>query len=241
MNNGQRPWQSACEPCPSSSSGGPWPIGRGWSPIARARRTFSLSVTITVPSVTMVLLLVVLAILSVLLGTVGIVAQRTMRYGNQLTSRANRQASLARLARQFRHDVHASQQVTLSSHGDTTSEVATLHCLAADGTVFDYQMRRGRMVRIERRDDRPIGHETFDVPHGSVMQLEVSGDAPRRLASLRIAWPAEPVAGRGDKIQTPRNQQLVIEARIARDHRWNDRQQGEDPQANQSQPGSAKE
>ncbi|MFV2067193.1 MAG: Tfp pilus assembly protein FimT/FimU [Pirellulales bacterium] len=230
MNDGQRPWQHACEPCPSSS-GRPCPTRRGWSPIARARRG----------GWNLVELLVVLAILSVLLGAVGIVAQRTMRYGNQLADRANRQASLARLARQFRRDVHASQQVTMSSLGNAPSDVATLRCLAADGTVFDYQMRRGRMVRIERRDDRRIGHETFDVPHGSVMQLEVSGDAPRRLASLRIAWPAEPVARRGDKIQTPRDQRLVIEALIARNHRWNDRQQSEDPRTNRSPPGSAKE
>ncbi len=124
-------------------------------------------------------------------------------------------SSLARLAGQFRDDVHAAQ--TLSALPGPGSAAPASWDLRLDGDrKVEYRVAEEGLDRVERVGDRVQRRELYRLPAGMVAAVELPSEKTGAFAVLRIAPD-------GAAPRDPGSQPLRIEAAPGFDHRFETR------------------
>jgi type II secretory pathway pseudopilin PulG len=150
---------------------------------------------------TLVEMLAVIATGSVLLVIAMSAVQRAMRVDSQWRAQANVNRTLARLAHDFRADVHESQDVQLAA------DPPVLKLTSADGTIVSYEIAADEIIRdvqspgADRRREfytKPIDYEAQfaigDQPQW--VELRVTRDPQLQGVEPRVVLHVEAEAGR---------------------------------------------
>ena len=180
---------------------------------------------------TLVELLVVITIMSVLLATVAVMVQTIMRQQRSFGQGVTQQRTLALLARQIRHDIHAAvrvESVTAEQTGgnqetqkeEGTEETTAIRCTWLDGRSVSYQLHSGRLLRVVRQPGQEKAtRQPFTLPRGAQVRLvEPDGGKPP-IATIEISYFAGRTVPASHSTEQARRK-LVIEALIGRDLRW---------------------
>jgi type II secretory pathway pseudopilin PulG len=143
---------------------------------------------------TLVELLAVIAVASAIVGVAVTTLHSVLEAEATARQRLQVRTAVARLARQFRHDVHAARTLTRVNQGT-----------AAAGTEWQFQMEPGQTVRYRLEDGRLIrtetaageirGRDVFFLPDERGAVIEPPSEAAR-IATLRIS-PHRPSAASG--------------------------------------------
>ncbi len=149
----------------------------------------------------------VVTITTVMLGLCAGMIHLLMKLDRSGRSTANEAADLARLARDFRADAHASAPVDPSSRSD---EKLTL--TLDQGRSVEYLVRPADMLRTLREGTKVRRYETYRTPARSRVRMEISGDGPGSFATLVIDRPAD---GQDDSLY----RDYRIEAELGKDRR----------------------
>ncbi len=124
-------------------------------------------------------------------------------------------SSLARLAAQFRDDVHAARALAPAPAGNGPSAAGWVLRLDGDRRV-EYRVVEEGLDRVERVGDRVERRERYRLPEKMVATLEAQSEQDGSMAVLRLApddaTPPEPGSHR-----------VRIEAAVGFDHRFETR------------------
>lgn len=120
------------------------------------------------------------------------------------------QASEARLADQFRRDVHAALRLEPGEASGQSWSVWQLE-LGADKRI-QYQSEPGGLTRLEILQDKTTRREWYPLMESSKVRLDMTSDGPIPIVSLRIASSEEP-----GNLFPP--QSVRIDARLGANHR----------------------
>ncbi len=136
-------------------------------PSQSARRGYSL-----------IELLVVITSVTVILGLCAVTIQALMRVNGDAQARLSASATFARLASQFRADVHGSDEVQLTPASPAGSNPADakvpagLKLTRGPNVVIQYEARNGRVARDESIAGKRSRHESYLVGKGNVVVFE---------------------------------------------------------------------
>ena len=181
---------------------------------------------------TLVEMLVVVSIMSLLLATVAVMIQTIMRQQRVFGQGVTQQRTLAMLARQIRHDIHAAVRVETTpaqQMGDKTKQQAdadnakqtqAIRCSWPDGRSVSYQLHGGRLLRVvSQPGEKRAKRKPFTLPRGAHVRLVESEGGARPLATIEIDYPAGRTATATGS-NTGARRTMVIEALVGRDLRW---------------------
>ena len=130
----------------------------------------------------------------------------------------SRQATLHRLADQFRRDVRAAGQFAAVDAPDGADAPSGWQfALEADRAVR-YAAEEGELVRTERAADDVVGQESYALPADSTVSIEAVGEAAPGIVRLRIA---------PDGIRPPAAtwRGTCVDAELAKDRRFLEEQE----------------
>jgi hypothetical protein len=118
---------------------------------------------------------------------------------------------LARLAHDFRADVHSAVPVA------PPARAADRTTLSLDGgKTVEYQVRSRDVLRTEREGDKVRRYETYRRPSRAAVTIDIKTEGRRPFASLIVDRPAD---GRDDSLY----RDYRIEAELGKDRRINPR------------------
>jgi hypothetical protein len=168
-------------------------------------------------------LLVVMSVAAGIVGVAGTLIHRLLAVEHDATRAARFAASVSRLSRAFRADVHAARDVELPA--PNAGEPAVLVATLADGGQVRYEFDSHLVARSETREGARVHRDVFHFPPRS--QLHCSQSEDGKLVKLELDLAArdpEP------NIERPLRK-LVVEAALSRDHRFETppRQEGPAP------------
>jgi len=156
---------------------------------------------------TLVEMLVVITISTVMLGVAVQVLYLLARLERGGREHVNRATIVARLADQFRSDVHAALRPMPT---DGAEKNQWQFALAGDRTVT-YRALPGEVERREQIAGEPARQESYVLPADAAAEIAIRTDPAPAIASLVITLPG-PAAATGPEIR--------IEAVLSRDHRF---------------------
>lgn len=141
-------------------------------------------------------LLVVIALGSLMLGIAVSLLYTLMRLDRENREQAHQLASLARLAEQFRDDVHAARTWT-DPQGATPQKptAATWKLLGAGGREVEYRMEQDGLLRTELSDGQVRKRESYPLPAEAAAEIGPRDGARPTVLCLRIG----PAAGQPAK------------------------------------------
>lgn len=139
--------------------------------------------------VSLIEMMVVISVLAILFGLCAVTIQILLRVGSDAQAHRTAAAALGRLAEQFREDVHASGDAELRNAGG-------LRLRLDHQVVIDYEVRDGRVARLETTGGQASRHEAFDLGQRGTAAFERRDDGPRRFLVLVVSHKAS--AGRPD-------------------------------------------
>ena len=122
--------------------------------------------------------------------------------------------SLARLARQFRRDVHDAEEAELLTIEE--NESPRLHLKLTENTIAEYRTFAEKILRTIRRGEETTSRETFHLPRGE-NRFEISGVETSIISLVHVRKTAEfyekSPSQTGEK-------EIRIEAVRGRNHRY---------------------
>jgi hypothetical protein len=128
--------------------------------------------------ISLIELLVVMSSVSIVLGLCAVTIQLLFRLNADGHARLSASASFARLATQFREDIHACDDVAIlpaakgvTKPGDPKA-VANLRLTDGAQMVITYEARDGRVARVAPAAGKMSGHESYVVGKGNVVTFE---------------------------------------------------------------------
>ena len=131
--------------------------------------------------VTIIELMVVITALAILLGlTIGLM-HSLLKLDRGARAHFVETSARARLAHQFRRDVHEAARVV--------PDAKPFRLVRGDGRVIEYQARAGQILRAERKSetDEAVDHrETFRFPHSGTAQFSIGLKSGRTRAEVVI-------------------------------------------------------
>jgi prepilin-type N-terminal cleavage/methylation domain-containing protein len=148
---------------------------------------------------TLIELTAVLGVSSVLAGMSVWLVQMSMQKTRDGQRHLASRKAVARLAETFRRDVHAA--VSIAQDPDTR-DVPVWNLRLGSGNIVRYRLEPGRLVR----DEPASGHETFNLPPGARLSINLELPSAPRIASLLITAPG--------------NKSVRIDAAMSLDHRF---------------------
>jgi hypothetical protein len=154
-----------------------------------------------------------LTIGSVLLGIAVSVLALLMRVERIGREQVHQDAVTARLAQQFRDDVHAATRLDATEAG---KEGSWRLVFAPDRTIT-YRALPQVIERDEMAAGKPVRHESYTLPAGCSARLIVPAKGRMPLASLIVA---------SQKTSGPKDRDVRIDAMVGRDHRFTTSPQG---------------
>jgi hypothetical protein len=120
-----------------------------------------------------------------MLGLSVLMLQLLMRLEGDSRSRLDGAASLARLARQFRRDVHGASTARILQQA--AAKPAGLRIELGPKGVVEYQVKGdGQVVRLETEEKNIVGREAYAVPRSGAVQIELNEQDGRRFVVLAI-------------------------------------------------------
>jgi prepilin-type N-terminal cleavage/methylation domain-containing protein len=166
-------------------------------------------------------LLVVLTVTAVMLTLCAGMIHLLLKLDRTGRTAAEESADLARLARDFRADVHASLDIRAEAQPSTPSKPTEVSknwaTLTLDGgRTVEYQSRPRDILRTVRDGEKVCHFETYQRPARTTVKFWMDGAGPRSTAILMIDRPTD---GRDDSFY----RDYWIEAEIGKDHRLNPR------------------
>ncbi len=129
---------------------------------------------------TLIEMLALITVLSILLGLCGGMIHLLMKLDRSGRVASDEAADLARLARDFRSDVHASTPA-----GPTTPAPDRLD-LTLDGRTVEYQVRPGDVLRTLRDGDKIRRRETYRRPARASVRFALATDGTPPMASIVV-------------------------------------------------------
>ena len=147
-------------------------------------------------------MLVVITVSAALLGICTSILHLLMRSERAGRDHLHQATSAARLARQFRNDVHAA--ITPPAPGDAARPGWRFEL--APGQTVVYRIEPGRVDRTEWERQKLRRQESYDLPAGDTARIEPPGHQRPATACLLL-----PQANRAE---------LRVEAVVGRDHRF---------------------
>jgi len=170
-------------------------------------------------------LMVVLSAASTIITTSALVLHKMMRVQEQTRYFFENERAVERLARQFRRDIHDSDDVEIvvevadvdaqngdAQDGDAQDEEALLSLTTSDGRAIEYVRTAASVVRSERRGEGPVAREEFAL--AAAARLTIAEQPTPRSLTLTIASnPADFVPRLGEPAptirETPVSMQVV--------------------------------
>jgi prepilin-type N-terminal cleavage/methylation domain-containing protein len=161
---------------------------------------------------TIIEMLVVISVAAIIIGVTGTLIHRLLAVESEAMRAARYAASVTRLSRAFRADVHAARKVDVP---DPAAGVpATLIATLAEEHHVRYEFEAHVATRIETRGGRRIHYDQFHFPPHS--RFNFLPEQNGTLLKLEIE-----IAGRGPEPAAERPvRKLLVEAALARDHRF---------------------
>lgn len=156
---------------------------------------------------TLVEMLVVISVSTVLLGAAVSMLYVLLRAEHGGREHANRATIVARLADQFRTDIHAARRPIPGDGADKDQRRFALK----DDAVLIYRALPGEVERREEIAGKLVRQESYALPAGSSAEIVVRTDPAPVMAGLVITLPGPaPVTDR----------EIRIDAVLGRDHRF---------------------
>jgi hypothetical protein len=131
-------------------------------------------------------LMVVMTGVAIILGLCAVTIQALMSVNSDAQAGLNASATFARLASQFREDVHASDDIPLTpgtKDGDAKAS-PRLRLTQGPGLVITYEASAGRVARVETASGKPGRHESYRIGKGHVVAFERREEGPRRFVVM---------------------------------------------------------
>jgi prepilin-type N-terminal cleavage/methylation domain-containing protein len=151
--------------------------------------------------------LVVITIVAVMLALCAGMIRLLLKLDHAGRSASDVAADLARLARDFRQDAHASAPL------DPAAKVADrLTLTIAEKKTVEYQVRRSDILRTVREGEKVRHYEIYRKPARSTVRFDRINDGPRSFAVLVVDRPAD---GQDDSLY----RDYRIEAELGKDRR----------------------
>jgi type II secretory pathway pseudopilin PulG len=153
--------------------------------------------------ITIIEVIVVMTGVATLLGLCAVTLQLLLRLNADGQSRRAAASALERLASQFRTDVHAADTVQLVEKPDgppakvtnLAAPAASLRLATGSRALVTYEVRAGRVDRVESGTGRPTRHESYALDRGALVRFAHRDDGPRRFLAMIVTTRAgkEPV------------------------------------------------
>lgn len=104
---------------------------------------------------------------------------------HQAQRRVERQSSserdLYRLASQLRTDAHQARSASREN-----AESDTVELVLSDQGSVDYTLQKGRVVRVQHRNDDVVHQETYGLPDGYTTQWELGENGSPGMVTLKL-------------------------------------------------------
>lgn len=135
--------------------------------------------------ISLIELMVVMTGVAVILGLCAVTIQAMLRVNSDARSQLNASATFARLASQFREDVHASDGVQLSptANAADAKPTPTLRLTQGPHIVITYEVSPGRVARVESVSGKTSRRESYRIGNGNLAAFE------RRDEAHADSWP----------------------------------------------------
>jgi len=170
---------------------------------------------------TLIELLVAMAGTSVILGMAVALVYTLLGADRAARQRMHVGESLARLAEQFRSDVHAAKAVAPVAPAGAARPSPGWQLPLDGGRSVRYGLRQGKLIRSEHAGGKAVRQESFALPEGATISIEQ--DVAGRPATVRLA--IEPEGGPARKWRGPA---IHVDAVLGRDHRFTKQEEGGD-------------
>jgi hypothetical protein len=165
-------------------------------------------------------ILVVMTVASVIIGLSGMTIHRLLAAEHEATRAARFAASVARLSRAFRADVHAATGLELPVQNE--AQPAVFVATLSDHYQVRYEFDAHQATRVETWDGQRIHRDDFHFPPRSQLRCARSEDGRRIMLEIDVA-------ARGPESLSDRpGRKLVVEASLARDHRFAAKQKNQE-------------
>jgi type II secretory pathway pseudopilin PulG len=135
--------------------------------------------------ISLIEMLVVIGALAILMGLCAVTIQLLMRISSDAQARRGAATSIGRLAEQFREDVHACE-------GAELRDSPGLRLRRDPRAAIDYEVRGGRVTRVESIDGKPIRRESYELGRHDTAAFETRDDGPRRFVALVVVRKERP-------------------------------------------------
>jgi hypothetical protein len=136
--------------------------------------------------ITLIEVIVVMSGIAFVLGLCAVTIQLLFRLNADGHARLSASASFARLASQFRADVHACDDAELkpaTKDGEPKS-AASLRLARDPRVVITYEAREGSVARVEAVAGATKAHESYRVGRGNVVSFERRNEGEHRFLAL---------------------------------------------------------
>jgi hypothetical protein len=146
-----------------------------WRPVSRRR------------GITIIETLVLITGVAAMLGLCVLLLQLLLRLDSQSRARLDGATAIARLARQFRQDVHTGRD---ARQVEAPSRPVSLRIETGPDRSIGYEVKGGTtVVRIETGKGTQVRRETYEIPRTGSIQLAVKQLGGRPFASLTVDRP----------------------------------------------------
>lgn len=127
-------------------------------------------------------MMVVISVGSVLMGLALGMVHRTMRAESTARTHARVERTAARLSRQFRHDIHQAESITLD---DPTADMPLLRLTLPGQQPITYRIEDSKILRQQQRSDEQTSRELFAFPDNYALQFAELVEPLRATLTLR--------------------------------------------------------
>ncbi len=170
------------------------------------RRGISLIEMIVVIGASSIILMIGAGMLHTLMRTERVTAESLVHATNH-----------ARLAEQFRDDIHAATTANIQGEpgADDTLQITTPH--AAE---ISYTQQGRLLVRQETAATQPPRLEQFRLPEDVRIRFSIDDSGPQKIADLSWIFSEDDTTTNADRATRPPLNPLKIEAVVGKDHRF---------------------
>jgi prepilin-type N-terminal cleavage/methylation domain-containing protein len=135
---------------------------------------------------TLLEMLVVIAVSTAIVGLAVALVVTMMHIEKEARSRLGTGVTQGRLADQFRRDVRASTGLSFAEASSDEGQKPACELTLGSDRVVRYETSGPAVVRTELDADQVVRRETYRLPRGATISVELAEDPSPAIASLRI-------------------------------------------------------
>ncbi len=179
---------------------------------------------VTRRGVSLIELMVVIAVITILFGMVGVVFHRLFLSEQNAMRAALTERTVSRLSDQFRRDVHAATTVERLEGVDGGQASRLILTPRSDSTAanartsISYVILRGEVIRELFAGEQQISREVYRLPDCRIGIPGTTNETDNVMVSLVVERQGSTITPQPRAVRPWRS--LVIEAALARDHRF---------------------